>query len=205
MTSAKGARKSKHTGSSLFWSIPPLPKMAYFRVVQDWKASLNTQALLAMLVAFRITKRSPNQAAGSSRANGEYGESWWTLCVWHLKISQNLMYGKYWQVMSTGDTMDDSSATQLGVAISWCFNTISGPEYVAGCALAFHISKICPAIPIFPLEVHVERWIYMTALTKSRIGIEKLLQDQVCHMSDLSTAKYHEKWINIIYWMTIYK
>lgn len=41
----------------------------------DWKASLNTQALLAILVAFRITKRSPDQAAGSSRANGEYGES----------------------------------------------------------------------------------------------------------------------------------
>lgn len=54
----------------------------------DWKASLNTQALLAILVAFRITKRSPDQAAGSSRANGEYGESWWTLCVCerHLKI-----------------------------------------------------------------------------------------------------------------------
>ena len=43
----------------------------------------------------------------------------------------------------------------------------------------------------------------MTALTKSRIGVEKLLQDQVCHMSDLSTAKYHERLINIIYEMII--
>ena len=75
----------------------------------------------------------------------------------HCVCVRDISKSDVWQVMSTGDTMDDSSATQLGVAISWCFNTISGPEYVAGCALAFHISKICPAIPIFPLEVPVER------------------------------------------------
>lgn len=97
MTSAKGGRKSKHTGSSLFWSIPPLSKNG---VLQGRPSGLKSfaQHTGTTCNAGGVSHHKEVSWPGRWFFTCKWG-IWWvlmnTVCARHLKIWWYLMmYGK---------------------------------------------------------------------------------------------------------------